>query len=178
MRSSIAIEKIRERLRTYVANDPAYPDDEIAIACIEEAADAVNEGNFGIGCTLLDAEQKIVARGHNQVFTPHFRSDAHGEMVVMNAFEEAHHKISSMRGYTLYTSLESCPMCMARLIMSGCENVLHVADDLTGMVHLAGQLPPVWQSLLAPPRQKWARAQCHPSLLANGDELVAKLRTR
>jgi cytosine deaminase len=157
MRPSIAIEKIRERLRTYVANDPAYPDDEIAIACIGEAADAVNEGNFGIGCVILDAEKKIVARGHNQVFTPHFRSDAHGEMVVMNEFEEAHHEISSMRGYTLYTSLESCPMCIARLIMSGCENVLHIADDLTGgMVHLAGQLPPVWQSLLAPPRQKGA----------------------
>src|SRR4051812_44484091 len=59
---SIAIEKIRKRLRTYVPNDPAYPDDEIAIACIEEAADPVNEGNFGIGCTLLDAEKKIVAR--------------------------------------------------------------------------------------------------------------------
>ncbi len=153
---------LQAELRAYVP-DSRYPDDAAAKICIEEALAAVDEGNFGIGCLIVDSQGRTVARGHNHVFFPHFRSDLHGEMVVMNAFEDAHLRLPSMKDYTLYTSLESCPMCMARLITAGVGRIFHIADDPpSGMVHLAHQLPPVWQSLAE--RQSFEPAQCSPVL--------------
>lgn len=152
--------------------DPRYPDDRAAEACIAEAHEALEDGNFGIGAILVDPDGKTVISGHNQVFSPMFRSDLHAEMVVINAFEMMRRN-EPLRGYTLYTSLEPCPMCMARLITAGVSRVFHVADDpQAGMVHLAHQLPPVWQSLAE--RQRFEPAQCSPALkeLATGAFLV------
>ena len=150
-------------LRDYVPN-AQFPDDAAAKLCIAEALAALDEGNFGIGAVLLDPEGRVANTNHNRVFAPHFRSDAHAEMMVVNTFEElcSNH---SLRGYTLYTSLEPCPMCMARLITSGISRVFHVADDQNaGMVHLAHQLPLVWQSLAE--RQRFKLARCSPALKA------------
>ncbi|ELS04766.1 cytosine/adenosine deaminase [Xenococcus sp. PCC 7305] len=134
-------------------------DDFFALETCKLALAAVKLGNFGVGSLIVNPQGKIVAQGHNQVFFPYFRSDRHGEMVVMNQFEEQYQNISTMRGYKLYTSLESCPMCMARLITSGCETVIHVADDLPGgMVHLQEHLPPVWLELAQ--NQQFNSAQC------------------
>lgn len=122
--------------------------------------------------------------GHNQVFFPRFRSDLHAEMVVVNMFEMMRAD-ESLRGYTLYTSLEPCPMCMARLITAGVSCVFHVADDpQAGMVHLAHQLPAVWQQLAE--RQRFGPAQCSPVLknlatrtfLVNVQRLDGILRAR
>src|SRR5690242_5162589 len=84
-------------------SDGRCPDDQAAMACIEEACSALGEGNFGIGALLVDPDGKTVLRKHNQVFKPYFRSDAHAEMVVVREFETMHHD-QSLRGYTLYTS--------------------------------------------------------------------------
>lgn len=180
------LEEIRTTIENYTL-DATYPDDAPAFVCVEEAYQAIEEGNFGIGCVILDPKNNIIVRGHNHVFHPYFRSDGHGEMVAMNAFEENNPHITSMRGYSLITSLESCPMCMARLISSGIETILHIANDSeAGMVHQMEKLPNVWQSLTAPPRQRWKQARCSPLLkqlatnifLFNVRELDEKLRSR
>jgi len=54
--------------------------------------------------------------GHNLMYSPHFRSDLRGEMLVINFFEEEHSGTITLESYTLYTSLESCPMCLIRFI--------------------------------------------------------------
>ncbi len=134
-------------LESYEPNSD-YSDDFYALETCKLALKAVKLGNFGIGSLIVDPQGNIVAKGHNQVFYPYFRSDRHGEMVVMNQFEEQYPNITTMGGYTLYTSLESCPMCLTRLITSGCGTVLHVADDpIGGMVYLQKKLPPVWREL-------------------------------
>ncbi len=139
------------------------------LSCIL-ALEAVNCGNFGIGCILTDGEGNVVIQGHNEVFNPHFRSDKHGEMVVMDAFEDCYPEISCMDGYTLFTSLESCPMCMARLITSGVDTILYLAPDSTGgMVHLIDNLPPVWIQLAS--RQIWGTAECSPELVDAADRI-------
>ena len=103
----------------------------------------------------------------------------------MDRFEESHPEVISMDGYRLYTSLESCPMCMARLISSGVSVVLHVADDLEGgMVRQRHLLPPVWQKMMEP--MVFATARCSERLrdmarqifAVNAAELNQKLLAR
>ena len=137
--------------------------DSYVIATLEEAVAAASEGNFGVGAVITDAAGHIVARGHNHVFHPHFRSDIHAEMDALNQFKDSHPEISSIAGYTLYTSLEPCPMCLTRLITSGHNRVYHAAEDTeSGMVSRLGQLTPVWVELAK--EQEFGPADCSPEL--------------
>jgi len=155
---------------------PEYPDDAPSLESCKLALEAVEDGNFGIGCVLHDPDGNEVVRGRsNEVFHPYFRSDRHGEMVLMDEFEDRFRTATSMKGYTLYTSLESCPMCMARLITSGCGTVLYVSPDHTGgMVHLMHNLPPVWLKLIneRTPPQVFGQANCSPQLQQAGLKLL------
>jgi cytosine deaminase len=101
-----------------------------------------------VGAVLVDPQGTVVAHGHNAVFYPRFRSDFHAEMVVMNAFEEQYPEADTMRGYTLLSSLEPCPMCLARLLTAGVQTVKFLAlDALGGMVQHRHHLPAAWQRL-------------------------------
>ncbi|MGL5836107.1 MAG: nucleoside deaminase [Waterburya sp.] len=182
--STNSISYWREFLESYSLSS-TFADDFFALQTCKLALQAVESGNFGIGSIVVDSQNKIVAKGYNQVFHPYFRSDRHGEMVAMERFEDQYREVTSMKGYTLYTSLESCPMCMARLIISGCEKIIHVADDpLGGMVHLKDKLPSIWIELAQ--RQTFAKAKCSVELeeaaqhilLINVEELNASLYQR
>jgi cytosine deaminase len=101
-----------------------------------------------VGAVLIDPSGTVIAYGQNTVFSPHFRSDLHAEMVVMNAFEERHPEVDTMRGYTLLCSLEPCPMCFARLLTTGVQTVKFLAyDELGGMVRQRHLLQAAWQRL-------------------------------
>lgn len=108
---------------------------------------------------------KIVGIGLNQIFhsgffgndgKPHVRSDRHGEMVAMDLLEDAISTVPVEQAYQtrmpegleLYTQLESCPMCMARLASSSISAVYHGApDNGGGMVHKLCGLPPIFIGL-------------------------------
>ncbi len=178
------IDKFKARLTGYKFNN-AYPDDSYIWLADILALEAVNSGNFGVGCILTDANGNVVVRGHNEVFNPYFRSDRHGEMVVMDEFEDAHQNILNPEGFTLYTSLESCPMCLIRMITSGISRILHAAPDMEGgMVHKMKYLPQFWIDLVA--GQVYSQAECSQELidiangifLYNADELKEKLKNR
>jgi len=149
------------------------------------ALEAVNAGNFGIGAILIDGCGGAVALGRNEVFNPYFRSDRHAEMVVMDAFEDAHLEFKKLDGYVLYTSLEPCPMCLVRLITSGVKKVLFGASDAAGgMAHKLNDLPPFWIELLH--GKIFSQAECSPGLadaageifLLNLEELTARIKAR
>ena len=160
-------------LESYRSID-ADVDDHWAYQCCRLAYQAAQQGNFGVGSLLLGPNGHVLMQGGNEVFTPYFRSDRHAEMVVIDAFEDQYKSLISMRDFTLYTSLESCPMCMARLITSGCGRVLYVAPDpMGGMVHRCDKLPPIWQQLAAPPRQVWGEAHCSPDLKTAASEIFS-----
>jgi tRNA(adenine34) deaminase len=165
--------------------DPRYPDDSFIIITLQEAIAAAMEGNFAVGAVLVRENGEIVERGHNRVFDPHFRSDLHAEMEVMTRFEEHFPETKSMKGFVLYTSLEPCPMCFARLITSGVSRVYYAStDEHGGMVHKLEQMPAAWIELAS--RQKFAQAQCSPILsdlafqifLTNAAENNRKLQER
>lgn len=125
------------------SNDEKY----MLLAC-QEAYKAYESGNFGIGAVLVDENGSVVSKGHNRVFNPSFRSDLHAEMVVMNQFESYHNTKQDLSKYTLYTSLEPCPMCLARVITAGVGTVKFACVDTEGgMVSRLSLFPPVWQEI-------------------------------
>lgn len=177
-------DKFKNRLTEYEF-DNAYPDDNYIWLADVLALEAMNSGNFGVGCILTDINGNVVVQGHNEVFNPYFRSDRHGEMVVMDKFEDAHQNILNLEGLTLYTSLESCPMCLTRMITSGISRILHAAPDMEGgMVHKMEHLPQFWIDLVA--GQVYSQAECSKELinianeifLYNVDELKEKIKNR
>lgn len=176
--------KFKARLTEYKFNNK-YPDDSYIWLTDILALKAIDSGNFGVGCILTDVNGNVVAYGHNEVFNPYFRSDRHGEMVVMDEFEDTHQNITELEGFTLYTSLESCPMCLIRLITSGIKRILHAAPDMEGgMVHKMKYLPGFWIELIG--RQVFSQAECSQELidtaaeifLYNADELKEKIKER
>jgi cytosine deaminase len=174
-----SLKKLEERVESLT---PEYPDDTFVLATLEEAIAAAKEGNFGVGAVLVNTCGEIVQRGHNHVFDPHFRSDLHAEMDVMTKFEERF-KDKPLKDYTLYTSLEPCPMCLTRLITSGVSKVYHAAPDIDSGMRLQ-DLTPVWIQLAE--KQKFAPAQCSPALsdialqifLVTANENTRKLQER
>ena len=146
-----------------LVSDENYPHDAFVIITLQEAIAAALEGNFGVGAVLVRNRKEIVQRGHNRVFSPHFRSDMHAEMDVMTRFEERHKKIERMDGYTLFSSLEPCPMCLGRLITSGVREVYYAAIDQDGgMANRLAYMPFEWRGLAE--RQEFALAECSPEL--------------
>jgi cytosine deaminase len=125
-----------------------YKEQEVGVVVCEEALAAARAGNYGVGAVLVDPAGQIVERARNQAFYPRFRSDLHAEMVVMNSFEDRFPEANNMRGYTLVSSLEPCPMCVARLLIAGVQTVKYLTrDELGGMVGRMDDLPTAWKRL-------------------------------
>src|SRR5215469_14604936 len=124
------------------------PDQRFGLLACREALAAATKGNYGVGAVLVNPQGEVVEQGQNSVFFPHFRSDLHAEMAVMNSFEDRHPATEHMRGYTLISSLEPCPMCLARLLVAGVQVVKFLAyDELAGMVRQIDQFPTAWRRL-------------------------------
>lgn len=164
---------------------PEYTDDPYAWLTDVLALKSVDSGNYGVGSIILDAEGEIAAFGHNLMYSPSFRSDLHAEMVALNYFEEKNPQITTLKNYTLYTSLESCPMCLIRLISAGINRIFYVSSDpIGGMTDSINLLPPLWKELSEP--QVFAKAHCSLDLsnaaiaimLINAEELLDILKKR
>ena len=154
------------------------------MAC-EEALTAARAGNYGVGAILVGPNGEVIERGSNQAFYPMFRSDLHAEMVVLNAFEDRYHEATDMRHHLLVSSLEPCPMCLARMLISGVQTVKYLAcDELGGMARHLHKLPIAWRRLLE--RQEFALADVSDELrqialeafLLNLESLREKLWSR
>jgi tRNA(Arg) A34 adenosine deaminase TadA len=155
------LKEIEKALGSYEPEIDAYPDDYFALITCQEAFQSVKQGNYGIGSILVSPSGEVMFRAHNQVFNPYFRSDLHAEMVVMNQFEDRYRDVADMSGFTLYSSIEPCPMCAARLIASGVGTVKYVSGDSNGgMVETMDRLPPSWVNLSK--RQSFVQAEASP----------------
>jgi len=94
---------------------------------LKEARKAFDEDEVPVGAVLV-YENRVIARGHNQVEKLQ-DGTAHAEMLVLSAaaglmpswrFTEA----------TLYCTLEPCAMCAGALFASRCKRIVWGAPDL------------------------------------------------
>ncbi len=156
------MDEIERKVKSFIPN-LACPHDKFILIALQEAIAATKEGNFGVGAVLVHKNGEIIQRGHNHVFEPYFRSDLHAEMTVMTKFEEGFKDIKDMKEFILFSSLEPCPMCLTRLIISGVKKVYYAAIDKNGgMVQRLEDMPPEWRKLAR--RQEFALAQCSSEL--------------
>lgn len=101
---------------------PVRPEDEAYMRlALAEAA----KGDFPFGAVIV-REDKVVSAGRNLGVTNNDPT-AHGEMVAIRRFI-ADHPAKDLKGATLYTSGEPCPMCMGAIVWCGLGRVVFAAS--------------------------------------------------
>jgi tRNA(Arg) A34 adenosine deaminase TadA len=103
-------------------------------SCVAEAWAAYREGSAPIGAVIVDAQGQIVATGRNRrsdegSHEPELRGPAlaHADL---NALLLASADHPDLRGFSLYTTLEPCPLCTGALAMAHVSRVEFAARDL------------------------------------------------
>jgi len=109
------------------------------------AWDAFCRGSVPVGCVVVDGEDRILARGQNAIYDDEIRTPlagtnlAHAEMVALSKLRNSEH---NPRLYTLYTTLEPCPMCFGAIAMMGIKQVRYAARDaMAGSAALTAATP-------------------------------------
>jgi tRNA(adenine34) deaminase len=90
---------------------------------LEEAA--LGDDPYFFGAAIV-RDGEVLARGRN-LWNQQQDPTAHAEMVAMRRFLAAH-GIEKLKGTTLYTSGESCPMCMGAIVWCGIARVVYGAS--------------------------------------------------
>ncbi len=137
--------------------DPDYLDDSHGLYCCRLALDALEQGNYGVGAILTDPQGGVVAQSENRVFSSGhndrdqscraYNSSAHAEMLLIDQLEKSQIPYPPEQ-LTMLVTLEPCPMCLGRLLLSGIGSVRYIVRDPEGgMLSHIDKLPPAWRNL-------------------------------
>ncbi|ERT09412.1 cytidine and deoxycytidylate deaminase zinc-binding region family protein [Lyngbya aestuarii BL J] len=92
------------------------------------ALEEAKKGDMPYGAVLVK-ENKIVVQGYN---TAQRDNDvtAHAEINVLRQFtlENKSYSLDVLKGYTLYTTCEPCPMCAAACVWAGLSEIVFGAS--------------------------------------------------
>lgn len=97
------------------------------------AWESFNKNTIPIGAVIVDSHHNIIARGRNRIFDEVSKNPlsgtymAHAEMTAMITLKEKEHP--EVKKYTLYTTMEPCPMCFGTMVMMGIRNLRYAARD-------------------------------------------------
>jgi len=114
----------------------------------ELAWQTFQEGSNPIGALIADASGTVVATGKSAVRAPvsgvklaHCEI-AHAEVNALMQLDNRLHSKRRSAQYTLYSTLEPCPLCMSALYMSDVKSLSFAAtDSFAGSVNLLGTTP-------------------------------------
>jgi tRNA(adenine34) deaminase len=99
-------------------------------AALEEARLASAKGEVPVGCVIVDASGRVLARGHNgreEMADP----TAHAEVVALR--EAAARALTwHLEGATAYVTLEPCAMCAGALVHARVSRVVYGCKDPKG----------------------------------------------
>ena len=135
------------RLKKFETQAPLTKRRKAWIECVREALRAAAASNYPVGAVVTNSEFKILSRGRNSVFEPRFHSESHAEMNAISEFETAHAAVKK-DGVILFSTLEPCLMCTARILLSGISQVIFLKKDPSGGVcELLHTLPSNYRDL-------------------------------
>ncbi|GEN84597.1 tRNA-specific adenosine deaminase [Sporosarcina luteola] len=99
---------------------------------LEEAELALQENTYPVGAILVDDQFKVIAKGRNGVHTNN-DATAHAEIeAIRNAGETIFDAKIHNRSFTLYSSLEPCPMCTGGILFAKIQRVVWLLNDDLG----------------------------------------------
>ncbi|MBK1809267.1 nucleoside deaminase [Clostridium sp. YIM B02505] len=97
------------------------------------AWESFKKNTIPIGAVIVDENEKIISRGRNRIFDTSSSNPlagtgmAHAETTAMLTLKRDEH--INIKKYTLYTTMEPCPMCFGAMVMVGIRNVKYAARD-------------------------------------------------
>ncbi|MFC5602650.1 nucleoside deaminase [Sporosarcina koreensis] len=99
---------------------------------LDEAEHALRENTYPVGAILVDDKFNVIAQGRNRVHT-NKDATAHAEIKVIREAGEAifDAKIHN-KTFTLYSSLEPCPMCTGGILLAKIQRVVWLLNDDLG----------------------------------------------
>ena len=159
--------ELEAQLFAYKPDLERYPHDVPSIISIAQGIRAGRMGNVAVGGCLLK-DDDVILEDVSKALSPYHRTDLHVEMVLLNVIEDrlCDDPTPKMRDYTLFTSQEPCPMCLARICFNQVGKTYYVYRD--GSSPEAGamtnweRLPPGFRGLGS--RLVIEEAQCAPEL--------------
>lgn len=98
---------------------------------MEEARQALNNGDFPVGCVLAYEEKILVTgsrRGTGQATSNEFD---HAEMVALRRFIDLGKRVER-QNVIAYTTLEPCLMCYSAFIVNGIRRIAYAYEDVFG----------------------------------------------
>ncbi|RLQ93345.1 nucleoside deaminase [Falsibacillus albus] len=104
-------------------------------SCFEEAWESYCKGSFPIGAVITDENGIIISKGRNKVYENagvgreiYANKIAHAEVNAILKIDNRETNINR-KEYTLYSTMEPCPMCFGAAVMSGLRRVVYAAKD-------------------------------------------------
>lgn len=93
---------------------------------LEEAYKGINAGDGGPFGAVIVMDDKVVGRGHNCVVKGKDPT-LHGEIM---AIRDACKNLDtfSLKGASIYTTAEPCPMCMGAILWAGINHIFYGCD--------------------------------------------------
>ena len=99
---------------------------------LEEAELALEENTYPVGAVLVDDQFNVIAKGRNRVH-PAQDTTAHAEIeAIRNAGEAIFDAKIHNKSFTLYSSLEPCPMCTGGILFAKIKRVVWLLNDDEG----------------------------------------------
>ena len=99
---------------------------------LEEAELALEENTYPVGAVIVDENYNLISRGRNRVH-PSNDATAHAEIDAIRNAGQAIFKAKIKREkFTIYTSLEPCPMCTGGILFANIKRVVWLLNDDLG----------------------------------------------
>lgn len=99
---------------------------------LEEAEQALKEDTYPVGAVIVDENFNLISRGRNRVH-PAKDATAHTEIdAIRNAGQAIFNAKIKREKFTLYSSLEPCPMCTGGILFANIKRVVWLLNDDLG----------------------------------------------
>ena len=101
------------------------------LKAIEEARQALNKGEFPVGCVMVYENRVLVTGARHHSGPEKLNELDHAEMFALRRLVDLEKKIDR-EGVTLFSTLEPCLMCYAASIINGIRKIVYAYEDVMG----------------------------------------------
>ena len=98
---------------------------------LEEARDALNTGEFPVGCVIVYENNVLVTGARHHSGSENQNELDHAEMLALRRLVDLGKEIDREQ-LTVFSTLEPCLMCYAALILNDIRHIVYAYEDVMG----------------------------------------------